>query len=180
MRQVLIINGPCGVGKTTAACAISDLLCERAIAHQHLDFDSLTQTFPRPSGDPFAVTLGVRALAAAMVVYDSYGPRPLILPMVVEEREELSFIAQVLQADITHTRLTAPQSVRHQRLAGRETGDWLKNLSARSDELSGILDAANLPGLTLDTTNQTPQEVALAILAQTGWLNAAPNTLATA
>lgn len=170
MNDVLIINGPCGVGKTTAACAVSDVLCAQDIPNQHIDFDSLTQSFPRPIDDPHAVYLGLKALAAALQVYDAQGARPLILPMVIENQNELNFAQETLGRSLTLCRLTAPAPVRHARLAKRETADWLDRLSKRSDELTEILDTADLPGSVIDTTDITPNQVAHHLLNATGWL----------
>lgn len=169
MNDILIINGPCGVGKTTAACAVSDLMRAASLPNQHIDFDSLAQIFPRPAGDLYAIYLGANALAAALRVDDDLGPRPLILPMVVETQDELDFLHKTLNRQIIHTRLTAPQIVRRARLAKRETGDWYDRLSKRSDELTEILDAAALDGRVVDTTDKSPEMVAKELLDATGW-----------
>ncbi len=171
LNDVLIINGPCGVGKTTAACAVSDFLCAGDIPNQHIDFDSLTQLFPRPDGDPHGQIVGLKALAAAMNVYDDDLMRPLILPMVIETPAELDAVATQLNRRVIHCRLTAPATVRHARLAKRETGEWLDRLSKRSDELTGVFERANLPEHVIDTTDLTPSAVASKLLDVTGWLD---------
>ncbi|HEU4966351.1 MAG TPA: adenylyl-sulfate kinase [Candidatus Saccharimonadales bacterium] len=50
--QVLIITGPVGVGKSSTAMAVSEILQDRAISHAVVDMDYLRSAYPRPEHDP--------------------------------------------------------------------------------------------------------------------------------
>jgi deoxyadenosine/deoxycytidine kinase len=54
---LLVVSGPIGVGKTTVAQEISNLLDRSNTAHTFVDLDALTQTYTRPPDDPYGYRL---------------------------------------------------------------------------------------------------------------------------
>src|SRR5688500_12076589 len=83
---VAVITGPVGVGKTSVASAISDLLGDAGRAHALIDMDWLRSCHPAPPDDPFHTALGIDNLARVWAGYRGAGAERLVLVDVVEER----------------------------------------------------------------------------------------------
>ncbi len=124
----VVISGPVGVGKTSVGCELSELLCLRGVMHTFVDFDALTQTFPRPRDDRFGTRLGLANLAALWGNARAAGSRNLIIARVIENDSELADIGAVVPgARMQLVRLEAPAAVLVRRVAQREPGsarDW--------------------------------------------------------
>jgi deoxyadenosine/deoxycytidine kinase len=80
---VLIITGPVGVGKTTVALEVNELLRARGVLHAVVDLDSLAWVYPTPPGDPYNNGLAFRNLAAVWANYAAAGAQRLVLARVV-------------------------------------------------------------------------------------------------
>jgi chloramphenicol 3-O-phosphotransferase len=172
-RPILILNGPCGVGKTTVAEAISDALQSRR--HALFDLDALAKVFPRPTDDPFGQALALRQLARLLPALDTDGPLPLILPYVWETADDLTCLRAALpHAHITHVLLLAPLDEIDRRLSRREHGDSLAWHRQRARVLDAALRSGPCPDLTLDTAATPPDALARLVLVQTGWPHTAP------
>lgn len=50
---VVILTGTIGVGKTSVALEMSEILAARAVRHAPVDLDGLSYVFPRPPDDPY-------------------------------------------------------------------------------------------------------------------------------
>lgn len=172
MYKAVFINGTVGAGKTTTACALSDLLSESRSPHAVIDLDQIRLLFPPPPGDPFQHEVELANLRALATNYRAAGAVRLILAGVLEETREvprylgalgvpcLLICRLTVDADIARTRLT----VRH---ADDERGlAWHLN---RTAELAGVLARADLDDVTLDTSRRTPHAVARAIQRRAGW-----------
>ena len=72
---VLVITGPVGVGKTTVAAALSELLGQADLAHAVIDLDWLRWCYPSPANDPFHLELGIQNLAAVWSHYQALEQR---------------------------------------------------------------------------------------------------------
>jgi adenylylsulfate kinase len=167
-RQVLLLNGACGVGKTTLAEAVSDALNERKIPHAVIDLDALSKVFPRPQDDPYGTTIALRNLTTLM---PNFGAHALILARVIETEAELRALEAALgPCQITHILLRANLTTLHSRLARRETGESLDWHCQRATTLDAALLSGPSPDLTLDTTNLTPTQGATVLLTVTDWL----------
>jgi deoxyadenosine/deoxycytidine kinase len=55
---VLVITGPVGVGKTTVATALSELLCQADLAHAVIDLDWLRWCYLSPAEIPSSLRWG--------------------------------------------------------------------------------------------------------------------------
>lgn len=166
-RPVLVLNGVCGVGKTTIAEAVSDLLNTRQIPHALIDLDALSKLFPRPDNDPFGTDTALHNLQTLL---PNLGPRPLIVARVVETAAQMMALSQTLApCTLTHVLLqAAPQTV-HTRLAHREHGETLEWHRNRAAQLDVTLRSGPSPDLTLDTTDLIPHTAALALLRALNW-----------
>lgn len=167
-RPVLLLNGPCGVGKTTLAEAISDALMPKR--HAVFDLDALAKVHPRPDNDPFGQALALRQLTRLLPGIDAGAPCPLILPHVWETSADLARLQGALRgAAVTHVVMLAPIGQIDARLARREHGDSLDWHRARARVLDAALRSGPSRDLTLDTADTTPQALARMVLEETGW-----------
>jgi adenylylsulfate kinase len=168
---VLIITGPVGVGKTTVAAALSELLGQADLAHAVIDLDWLRWCYPSPAHDPFHLELGTQNLAAVWSHYQTAGAARLILVDVVETRATLkSYQATIPHAEMLLVRLHADLTTLHQRLAGREVGASLTWHLRRAAELTMLMEQARLEDLLVDTMDRSALDIAGEIIARTGWI----------
>lgn len=171
--QVLIIIGPVGIGKTSIADAISEILSEKSIHHAVIDLDHLRYAFPRPSTDWFHTKLGYKNLAAVWKNYQEVGVKCIIIPNVLEDREDIKHIEEAIPgAVVTVVRLTAPIETIHNRIKGREKSEkslnWHLN---RAVELNNKLEGKNVEDFTVSTENKSIKEIAEEVLEKGNWPN---------
>jgi adenylylsulfate kinase-like enzyme len=164
--RVVIINGPVGVGKSTTANTLSELLEARGVPHAVIDMDHLRSVYPRPEDDPHHEALGYRNLAAVWQHCRAAGARIAIIPSVVETPENIAaYRDSIPGAEITVVRLSASLETRQARLAKRELGTGLAWHTARTEELQLLLEERQLDDAVIDTDGKTSLEVAEAVLA---------------
>ena len=170
---VLVVTGPVGVGKTSVATAVSDLLSEREMPHALVDMDGLRSCYPSPEGDPFNIALAMRNLTAVWFNYREAGAARLVLADVVESQREITGYREAIpDGDVRIVRLTASISTIHARLEGRETAENLEWYRHRAVELSEQMDRAALEDARVDTEGKTLRRIAGEILEWAGWLSA--------
>jgi len=168
---VLVITGPVGVGKTTVAASLSELLSQAALPHALIDLDWLRWCYLSPADDPFQLELGIQNLAAVWSHYQAAGAARLILVDVVETRATLdSYQAAIPHAEFLLVRLHADLATLRQRLAGREVGASLAWHQQRATELTTLMEQAQLEDLLVDTMARSAYDIAGEILAHTKWL----------
>ncbi|AZN41774.1 hypothetical protein [Paenibacillus albus] len=168
---VLNIIGPVGIGKSSTADAISEVLeYDHALPHAVVDLDHVRRGFPPPEGDPFNRELGFHNLAAVWNNYRSFGAKCLIIPSVMEGNEDLDKLRRsVPGADLFIVRLTAPLEVNHARIRGREkTEDSLNWHLKRSAQLAEELAAKKLEHIVVDAETKSPSEIAREIIREWG------------
>jgi predicted kinase len=168
----LIVTGPVGVGKTTVATAIVDVLDAGGIPSAFVDMDALRACYPRPAGDPFHTALGYRNLAALWANFREVGAERLVLADVVESRDLSPYRRAVPGADISIVRLIASPETITRRLHGREDGEALAWHLARAVELTALMEREGVGDLVIDTNDKTPAALAEGILRRIGWLPA--------
>jgi len=165
----LLITGTVGVGKSTVAAEISDILADLKIPNAAVDLDALRWQWPPTSewnGD-----LMFENLAALWPNYQAHGASHLILAGVLEDPAELvRYRAAVPGAEITVCRLVAPEAVRLDRLHGRmpagPSRDWHLD---RTVELERILDRLAVEDFAVENGDRPVREVALEVLVRAGW-----------
>ncbi|WLQ45022.1 AAA family ATPase [Streptomyces laculatispora] len=168
----LLINGTVGVGKTTAAEAVGDLLADAGVSHAVLDLDRLRQSWPAPPGDRFNFGMLLRNVRSVSGNYLDAGAKRLVLAGVIEQQGERKQLADAVGVDLTVCRLRAEHAVIHRRLAGRHDGepDALRWHLDRSVELDGILDRSAVDDFTVDTTTSSVADLAASVAKRAGWL----------
>ena len=171
---VLAITGPVGVGKTTVAGAISELLGNAGLAHALVDLDWLRWCYPNPADDPFHMALGRRNLAAVWANYRAAGAERLILVDIVESRAEVvRYEAAVPGAAIVVVRLQAALPTILRRLEGREAGASLAWHQQRAAELATQMERDQVEDLLVDTEGKVAADIAREIVVRSGWANIA-------
>ena len=168
---VLLITGPVGVGKSSVASELSELLDQAGVAHALVDVDSLRWCYPRSPRDPFRVRLAMNNLAAIWPNYQDAGAERLVLVDVIESRAELNQIsAAVPGADISIVRLRATNKTLQARVRQRERGLGLARHLRRATELAALMDVAAIEDAVVDTDGRTVLEIAREILVRSGWV----------
>ena len=166
MSDVIVVSGPPGVGKTTVAWEMTDVLEERDIAFGFFDPDGI-HFRPAEEGDPFNSRVWLAALHA---VWPLMAVERLIVPVVVEERGEAERLLP--GANVTVARLTAATETLDERIRKREIGsgpgvDWH---STRAKELQEHWQQHPAQDFVVETDRRGVRELALEVLTQSGWI----------
>ncbi len=170
---VLVITGSVGVGKSSTADVISEILRKRDVPHAVIDMDYLRYAFPRPADDPFHRTLGAKNLASVWKNYQSIGVRNIIIPNIVEDKADVDAIAKAIPgAKVFVVRLKASLDTIHNRLHERHHNRDSDNLNwhlDRADELTKQLESSKVEDFVVDTDDKPLREIAKEILVK--WLS---------
>lgn len=169
--EALLLTGTVGVGKTTVADAVGDLLRDARVPNAVIDVDWLRAAWPSPSGDPFNRAMALRNLASVGANYLDAGAVRLVLAGVVETRQDRDAHAAALGLPLTVVRLVADPDVVRARLLRRHGEDQEARRwhLARATELHAILEESAAEDHLVDTTALTASEVAVAVLRIAGW-----------
>ncbi|MEU5188999.1 hypothetical protein AB0G83_17880 [Streptomyces klenkii] len=171
--RALLITGTVGVGKTSAADLLGDLLSDAGVPHAVMDLDRLCQSWPAPEDDPFNAGLLLRNLRALTANYLDAGVRRLVLAGVAENTADLDGYQAAIGMPLTVCRLTADLPVVHSRLRSRHEADndpeSLPWHLERAGQLHQILDQADIADFAIDTTHVPLPAIASAILKTAGW-----------
>ncbi|HVB61736.1 MAG TPA: AAA family ATPase [Ktedonobacteraceae bacterium] len=168
---VMIITGPVGVGKTTVASEVSELLEQAQIAHAFVDLDALRWCYPRQPRDRFSTRLAMKNLAAVWANFRAYGAASLVVADVIESRSELDhYRAAIPGADIFVVRLSASLNTLADRLKQRELGAGLAWHLQRAPELTAIMERNKVEDLLVTTDGKTVAQIAREILQHTRWM----------
>lgn len=163
--HLVLISGPVGVGKTTVAQELSTLLVDTAVAHTFADLDALTQTYPRPSEDPFGEGLALKNLQAVWSNAQLHNPRLLLIARVIETEASARKIAESVAIDqYTLIQLSARDEILLERVRKRETGAGRAWHEARAIELSRNLSETDIADHVIETDDFSPAEIAEEIL----------------
>ena len=168
---ILNIIGPVGIGKSTSADAISDILRDvYEIPHAVVDLDDIRRAHPAPEEDRFHMELGFKNLAAIWQNYQEVGAKCLIIPSVMENQAHLDKISMsVPGADLFVVRLVSSLEVNHERIRGREkTVDSLNWHLKRSTQLAKELSEKKLENVIVDTEGKQPSDIAQEIINKWG------------
>lgn len=164
MSAVLVVSGPTGVGKTTVAYEMTEVLDERGLPFGFYDPDSI-HFRPVQGDDRFGSLVWSAALEAA---WPLMGVDRLIVPVVVERREDAERLLPA--GELTIARLTASPATVEERLRRREIGAGLDWHLARAAELDAHWRAQPAEDFVVETDGRSVRDVALEVLTRSGWI----------
>jgi DNA polymerase III delta prime subunit len=170
--ELVLICGPAGVGKSSAAIEVSERLQREGVAHALIDTDELDRIFPVPQ-DLARVT--ERNLAFMWRGFHERGIRRLILVGVLLDRaSELSWIRRSIpDARFTIVRLVATEATLVDRIRRREVGSGLEGQLERTHkQLTALEQDPPADASILPTDGATIGQIAQAIIDRSGWLAA--------
>jgi len=134
--DVVILTGPCGVGKSTVAFECMELL-ERAVVPAAMVDGELAYFHPKPVDDHFGYAVAEAGLRALWPVYAQQGIHRLLLSRVVEDDEQLAIVQRAIpDARIRIFRLVASPATIAARLRQREIGSALAWHEQRSAQIA--------------------------------------------
>lgn len=166
MNEVLVLTGPCGVGKSSVAFECMQLLERAGISCAMVDAE-LAYFHPKPPGDPHGYAVAEAALRSLWLVYSEAGLRRLLLARVVENAQQLAIVERAVpNSRIQVLRLVASDDTIAARLEQREIGSGLAWHMRRAAEI-----AAATIGEPVDAEGPVA-EVARDALERAGWLPA--------
>jgi adenylylsulfate kinase len=171
LRSALLITGTVGVGKTSVAGMVGDLLSGEGIANAVVDLDWLRRFWPGPADDSYNSALGLRNLRPVARNYFDAGATRIVLAGVIETRGDRDHHQDAVGVPLTVCRLRVDLSVVRARLVRRHEGaaavlQWHLD---RSGELDTILDAAAVEDFTVDASDLTIPQAAAAVIRAAGW-----------
>jgi DNA polymerase III delta prime subunit len=162
--DVLLITGPAGVGKSTAAYELSRLLERRDIAHALIDSDELDRIYPPPSNLAWVTE---ESLSAVWGVLTRHGaPRLVLVGVYLDLPHEREWISRAVpEANMTCIRLLGSEPTLRQRIRQREIGSGMEDQIERTvHQLNVFASAApDASVVTLPTDGRTSLELAAEI-----------------
>ncbi|WP_308200306.1 GNAT family N-acetyltransferase [Cellulomonas wangsupingiae] len=164
---VLLLGGRSGVGKTSVASAVHDLLVARDVAHAVVEGDALDLAHPAPWEHGVAEA----NLGDVWRRYRALGHRRLVYTNTVSVLQAHALAAALGdRPHVTSVLLTASDATARERLGRREHGASYDAHVARSDAAAGRLAEQVGPDVhRIPTDGRTPTEVAAEVVALTGW-----------
>ncbi|MGO1950037.1 MAG: AAA family ATPase [Mycobacteriaceae bacterium] len=165
--RLLLIGGRSGVGKSTIAFALHNLLAEQNIRHAVIEGDMLDLAHPAP----WEHGLAEQNLAAVWANYRDLGYRNLIFTNTVSvlEADKLA-TAMGDNPGVISVLLEATDTTTADRLSRREQGASLGDHLHRSSRMAGFLDTRT-PATThrIITDGKTPAQTAAEIAKIIAW-----------
>ncbi len=171
---VLLLSGPVGVGKTTVAGELGDVLEARRIVNTVIDLDGLRWTYPRDDDDPWNNRLGLENLVSIWANAYRRGARNLVVATVVETPEFVDAVRERLgDVAVITCQLSADPSHLRTRVTRREIGSGLDWHLARSEELARQLAELPTPAdLRIATDGRSVVDIAQELADRIEWCEA--------
>ncbi|RLP68347.1 adenylyl-sulfate kinase [Mycetocola manganoxydans] len=169
--QVLFLGGRSGVGKSTVALALQDLLRERDIHHALIDGDNLDLAHPAPWVEHPDARLAENNLAAMWGNYRALGYSRLIYTNTVSVLQ-MSRLSMALggEVDAVGILLEASDRQARRRLGQRERGGSLREHVERSKAAAKRLEQESPEDVhRVNTSGRTPEQIAAQLLELIGW-----------
>lgn len=163
--QILVITGTVGVGKSSVADEVYEILKKQSAHLALINLDELGYTGTAPKDDPFNINLRFKNLQAIWKNYEEAGTKGVIIPFVVEHRQSIKRFTQAIpNADIHVIRLDAPIDVVKERIRKRPMGGSLEWHLKRAAELAQILKHNKPEDIVIETVGKSISDVAKEII----------------
>jgi broad-specificity NMP kinase len=169
--EALLIGGRSGVGKTTAALALHELLSRRDVRHALIEGDNLDLAHPAPWREHPEARLAERNLEAMWANYRAIGHRRLVYTNTVSVVSIPALTAAIGgETRVVAVLLRCDDASAERRLGSRERGDALRAHVERSAARAVELDAESTADvIRLDTDGRTPEQIAAALARLIAW-----------
>ncbi|TCK64459.1 AAA family ATPase [Curtobacterium sp. PhB136] len=170
--EVLFIGGRSGVGKSTAADALHELLASADVRHAVIEGDTLDLAHPAPHVEHPDAHVAERNLAAIWANYRELGHHRLVYTNTVSVLETARLAAAMGDDPVVFAvLLRAGDDATASRLRRRAGGPLPAGQLAHSARTAGRLDTATTDHVTrVDTDDMAPNDVARRLASITGWL----------
>ncbi len=163
---VLLITGPPGAGKSSAAERVSDLFDHAGIDHAVVDLDELDRSTASTGPD-----LHFANLAAVWSNYAAAGASRLVVAWTLDSPGELDRLrAAVPGACVRVCRLRARPATVVERVARREPPLVREQLKALALKYADRMEREGLGDYVVDSEGRSLEEVAAEVAARAGWL----------
>lgn len=173
---VVWISGTVGVGKTSVAEGMSEILKRNQIPHAFIDRDALSNSWPQRG--PFNEEVAKKNVETVCANFRQAGAERLIVAGVIDNADDLEWYKAALDPDMVLVRIKASPEARASRLRSRNTGASLEWHLYRTRELDAILDQASLESFSVENEGRAGSEVAQEILEKVNWLETQSRTTA--
>jgi predicted kinase len=170
--EVLLIGGRSGVGKSTTAIALHDLLAAADVRHVVIEGDFLDLAWPPPHREHPEAQLAARNLAAVWANARALEHHRLVFTNTVSVLES-AVLADAIGEDplVTAVLLRAGEEVVADRLGRRGGGTADLDEIRHSAETARHLDRAVADDVVrVETDGRTPADIARELGRLTGWL----------
>ena len=170
--EVLFVGGRSGVGKSTAAEALHDLLVTADVAHAVIEGDLLDLAHPAPHVAHPDVRLAERNLRTMWAEYRELGHHRLVFTNTVSVLDHERLAAAMGDGPaVTAVLLRASDDTTAGRLARRAGGPVPQAQLAHSTATARRLESAAADTVArVDTDGRSPLEIAQRLASLTGWL----------
>lgn len=128
--EAVLLTGLYGVGKSTVAAEIADLLESAGVPYAALDLDWLAWCNAGGGGRTGEHALMLRNLAAVVATYRAAGARYYVLARWVRDGDELAGVAATMAMPVRTVELTVPLAEIERRLAPDPTAGRRDDLAA--------------------------------------------------
>jgi hypothetical protein len=167
MTDVLLIGGRSGVGKTSVAVELHELLASRSVRHALIEGDTLDLAWPWPED------LAYRNLADIWRNYRDLGYSRVIYTNTVSVLDSVPLLSAIGGAPRAFgALLTASDETIRNRLAQREIGTALEEHVSRSRRAATRLASAPAWVTRIPTDGRPTPSLAHELATLTGWLPA--------
>ena len=166
-----MVTGTIGVGKSSVAAAMSEILHDHGIRHGLIEVDWLGEVYPPPDPtNPYSNDLAMRVLSSIWPLYVDAGITRAVVTMTLENQEELAALVQALDSPpATVVRLVASQGTRETRIKAREFGNLRDLFLAKTGEVDDKQRCFDLGDLIVANEGRLPHATATEILERLGW-----------
>ncbi|MDP4331787.1 AAA family ATPase [Curtobacterium sp. A7_M15] len=171
--EVLFIGGRSGVGKSTVAEALHDLLVAADVRHAVIEGDFLDLAHPAPHVEHPEAHLAERNLATMWARYRELGHHRLVYTNTVSVLEQDALV-EAMGDDpvVTAVLLRADDTTTAERLRRRSVGHLPEAQLAHSTRTARRLDSTVRGDVTrVDTDSRSPADLATQLASLAGWLS---------
>jgi len=167
-RQLLVITGSMGAGKTTVMAEASDLLTAAGVVHAAVDLDGLAIVHDGGRGGGDLAYVNLQSLWRN---FAAEGIDALLVAAALETQAELDRLRAAVGAErVVVCRLRAPIALMQSRVRRREPGMLQAQFVDRVATLEQVLDAAGLEDFAIQNDVASVTAVARDMLVRAGWL----------